>query len=145
MAFDTVWGLRSAMSYWHAWDMMVYHPGSLFLLDERLLVGPCRPTDSFSNTMLSTGMSAWLGTKQKRSFALLDRHVQCMDRWLQSRLRHEADPDFRYQFALAGFCNFFLWLGWFQSSECFSLRWEDFEVIEPQDALLTVSYTTSAL
>ena len=42
----------------------------------------------------------------------------------------------RRQAALAGLATMLLWLGWLRSSETFELRWQDFDVVEPEDGPL---------
>ena len=131
VAVKTVESLRSALSYWYAWDMMVADPSSLFMTDGRLHRGNLRPTDTFSNTMFATGLEARIGTERKASFALLDRHIRGIDKYQRDRLRRATDRAVQRQEALAGFANLLFWLGWFRSSEGFSLRWEDFDITEP--------------
>ena len=103
--------LRSALSYWYAWDMMVADPISLFMSDGRLHRVSLRPTDTFSNTMFATGLEARIGSERKPSFAMLDRHIRGIDLYQRDRLRRATDWAVKRQEALAGFANIFFWLG----------------------------------
>jgi hypothetical protein len=80
LAFSTVRGLRSAVSQYMAWDMMVAHPAATYMDErKRILHVPCRPTDSLSSTLHAAGMGARIGDEARPSLPLLDRHVRHLD------------------------------------------------------------------
>jgi hypothetical protein len=81
LSYDTICQLRSAASQYMAWDMMVRHPGQVYLdQGKRVIQQACRPTtDSLGATMFASGMKARLGDESRPSVALLDRHVRWLD------------------------------------------------------------------
>jgi hypothetical protein len=75
LAFTTIRALRSAASQYLAWDMMVSNPATV-LDAQRVLVQPCRPTDSIGCSFHAKGMSSRIGDEAKPSLPLLDCHVR---------------------------------------------------------------------
>ena len=135
VSFETVKAIRSSLAYYQAWDMMVSNPGTAYFHERRIVIGNPRPTDCLGCTMHATGLAARIGSERKASFALLDRHVRGLDTYIRNLCMLETNPTRLHQHHLAGLANLLLWLGWFRSSECFSLRPQDFEVILPGDGL----------
>jgi hypothetical protein len=134
LAFSTVRSMRSAVSQFLAWDMMVAHPSATYMDDRkrivRLLV--C-PTDSLSSTLHASGMGARIGDEAKPLMALLDRHVRFLDHSLNARFLAATDFAVQRDLALAGLANCQFWCGWLRTSETFDTEWQDFQVVEPRD------------
>jgi hypothetical protein len=126
--------MRSAVSQFLAWDMMVAHPSATYMDDRkrivRLLV---RPTDSLSSTLHASGMGARIGDEAKPLMALLDRHVRFLDHSLNARFLAATDFAVQRDLALAGLANCQFWCGWLRTSETFDTEWQDFQVVEPRD------------
>jgi hypothetical protein len=134
LAFTTVRQLRSAVSQYAQWDLMVAHPGRLYMdPSRRLMIQAGRFTDDASSTMFATGMSSRLGNEARPSVALLDRHVRWLNHDLDLRFRQAISPAIKQELARAALANLLLWLGWLRSSETFSLSWRDLIVVEPSD------------
>jgi integrase len=134
LAFSTVRQLRSAVSQFLTWDMMVATPGAFMDQQRRVLQLPCRATDGLGYTLYSAGMRARVGDETHPSVALLDCHVRELDQELNRSYLASTSNLERRELALAGLANLFLWLGWLRSSECWDLTWEDLMVIEPADS-----------
>jgi hypothetical protein len=134
LAFSTVRSLRSAVSQFLAWDMMVAYPDATYMDErKRIIRVPCRPTDSLSSTLHAAGMGARIGDEAKPSMPLLDRHVRFLDQSLEARYLAATDPLEKRSLALAGLANLMFWCGWLRTSETFSSEWRDYQVIEPRD------------
>jgi hypothetical protein len=134
LAFSTVRQLRSAVSQFLTWDMMVATPGAFMDQQRRVLQLPCRATDGLGYTLYSAGMRARVGDESHPSVALLDCHIRALDQELNRSYLASTSPLERRELALAGLANLFLWLGWLRSSECWELSWADLLVIEPADS-----------
>ncbi len=134
VAFGTIRQLRAAVSHWEAWGLALTNPTvGYFDQGRRLVLQPCRPTDSATLTLFSKGMCSRLGTDSRPSKSLLHRHIQQLHQRLNGWYHQEMDEGGRRDFALAALCNLLLWLGWLRSSEAFSLRWEDIQLTRPRD------------
>jgi hypothetical protein len=126
--------LRSAVSQYMAWDMMVRYPGNVYMdQGKRIIHQACRPTDSLGATLFASGLKARIGSESRPSVALLDRHVRCMDADLDRRYRAATTPAVRDELAKAGLANLSLWLGWLRSAENFELQWAQVSMVEPAD------------
>jgi hypothetical protein len=136
LAFTTIRGLRSAASQYLAWDMMVSNPATVLDHQQRVLVQPCRPTDSIGYSFHAKGMASRIGDEAQPSLPLLDCHVRYLDADLDRRYQLATTATIRRTMALAGFANLTLWLGWLRSSETFGLHWKDLVVTEPEDGPL---------
>jgi hypothetical protein len=128
-AFTTIRGLRSAASQYFAWDMMISNPATVLDAHQRVLLQPCRPTDSIGCSFHAGGMSSRIGNEAQPSLPLLDCHVRSLDADLDRRYLLATTPLARRNLALAGFAHLTLWLGWLRSSEVFGLTWQDLLVI----------------
>jgi hypothetical protein len=134
LAFSTVRSLRSAVSQFLAWDMMVAHPSATYMDErKRIIQLPVRPTDSLSSTLHAAGMGARIGDEAKPSMALLDRHVRFLDSSLNAQYLAATLPSVKRELALAGLANCQFWCGWLRTSETFGTEWQDFQVVEPRD------------
>ena len=133
-SYGTIRQLRSAVSQFYTWEMLVSDPAAAYVDGQRrLLQAPCRITDSVGFTMHSKGLAARVGTHTRPSVPLLDRHVRLLDISLNQRfMAARTDPE-RRRCALAGLANLILWLGWLRATETFSLTWSDLEVVIPAD------------
>jgi hypothetical protein len=130
----TVRQLRSATSQYCAWDLMVSQPDSAYFDQQRRLIcQPCRPTDGLGCALFSTGIASRIGEDVNPSVALLDRHVRRLVMELEESYLSARTREARRKAALAGLATLLLWLGWLRSSETFDLRWQDFDVVEPED------------
>ena len=128
--------LRSAASYYHAWDAMISDPRGAYLDPKSGKVShqrAVRATDSLAFTFFASGMSTRLGTESKQSVALLPRHVISLDQWLEHQFSLSTTDAERHEWALAGVTNVGLWTSWARSVEWFNLRWCDIEVTLPAD------------
>jgi hypothetical protein len=126
--------LRSAVSQYMAWDMMVRYPGNVYMdQGKRIIHQACRPTDSLGATLFASGLKARIGSESRPSVALLDRHVRCMDADLDRRYRAATTPAVRDELAKAGLANLSLWLGWLRSAENFELQCAQVSMVEPAD------------
>jgi hypothetical protein len=135
LAFSTIRQLRSAVSQFLAWDLMISKPQQAYMDHQRrVLEQPCRATDGLGYTLYSAGMRARVGDQSHPSLALLDCHVRSLDLELNRAYLETHRPAVRHQLALAGLANLALWLGWLRSSETFGLTWADLVVIEPEDS-----------
>ena len=80
LSYGTICQLRSAVSQYMAWDMMVRYPGHVYMDQGKGVIHQaCCPTDSLGATMFAFGLKARLGDKSRPSVALLDRHVRWLD------------------------------------------------------------------
>jgi hypothetical protein len=130
----TVRQLRSATSQHLAWDLMVSRPdSSYFDQQRRLICQPCRPTDGMGCSLFASGIASRIGENVNPSVALLDRHIRMLVSELEERYLAARTPEARRTAALAGLATLLLWLGWLRSSETFNLRWQDFDIVEPND------------
>jgi hypothetical protein len=134
LAYDTIRQLRSAVSQYMAWDMMVRFPGNVYMDQaKRIIHQACRPTDSLGATLFASGLKARIGSESRPSVALLDRHVRWLDADLDRRYRAATTPAVRDELAKAGLANLSLWLGWLRSAENFELQWSQVSMVEPAD------------
>ena len=135
ISFGTVRALRSAASQWLALDALNAAPSGSYMTQEKKVVHQeCRPTDGLAFQYFAKGMVERMGDQPKPSVALLDRHVRFLDSDLDQKfLRATSDLE-RRDIALAGLANLTLWLGWLRSGECFSINWEDSDVLKPEDS-----------
>ena len=136
LSYGTICQLRSAVSQYMAWDMMVRYPGHVYSMDQgkRVIHQVCRPTDLLGATMFASGMKARLGNESRPSVALLDRHVRWLDADLDQHYRASARTDeVRHELAKAGLANLSLWLGWLLSRETFGLQWYKVVPVELSD------------
>ena len=137
VSYATIRQLRSAVSQYAAWDLMVTHSGKFFVdQNRRILLQACRFTDDGGSTFFARGLSTRIGTETRPSVALLERHVRHLDSHLTAQYHSSTTITARLQWAKAGLANLCLWLGWLRSMETFDLRWCDFTVIEPRDGPL---------
>jgi integrase len=133
----TVRQLRSATSQYCAWDLMVSKPdGVYFDQQRRLICQPCRPTDGLGCSLFASGIASRIGEDVSPSVALLDRHVRSLLSDLEELYLSAQATAARRHAALAGLATLLLWLGWLRSSETFDLRWQDFDVVEPENGPL---------
>jgi hypothetical protein len=130
----TVRQLRSATSQYLAWDLMISKPDcAYFDQQRRLICQPCRPTDGLGCSLFASGIASRIGENVNPSVALLDRHVRSLVSDLEEQHLSARTPAARRKVALAGLATLLLWLGWLRSSETFDLRWQDFNVVEPDN------------
>jgi hypothetical protein len=130
----TVRQLRSATSQYLAWDLMISKPDcAYFDQQRRLICQPCRPTDGLGCSLFASGIASRIGENVNPSVALLDRHVRSLVSDLEEQCLSARTPKARRKAALAGLATLLLWLGWLRSSETFDLRWQDFNVVEPDN------------
>jgi hypothetical protein len=114
-----------------AWDMMVHHPGQVYMdQGKHLIHQACHTTDSLGATLFASGLKARIGDESRPSIALLDRHVRCLDNDLDRQYR-AATMMSKNELAKTGLANLSLWLGWLRSAENFHLEWRDVTFIEP--------------
>ena len=86
VTYNTIRHLRSAVSQFLSWDMMLHHSGCLHMDQQcHLVVQQGRYTDDAGATFFATGLSSRLGTATKPSVALLARHVHWIDADLNAR------------------------------------------------------------
>jgi hypothetical protein len=116
--------------------MMVSNPAAILDARKRVLLQPCRPTNSIGCSFHAAGMSARIGDEAQPSLPLLDRHVRHLDAALDRRYGLARTHSERRELALAGFSNLTLWLGWLRSSKTFGLHWHDLQTTEPADGPL---------
>lgn len=134
VAFATIRHLRSAASQLLGWEMLVRDPSSTFQdTQQNVIQLPCRPTDSYSFTLFTKGMSGRLGTASSPATPLLFRHVLYMDRTFNANYKSASSLQSKRQWAMAGVANLILWLGWLRSTETFSLTWADVSMVLPED------------
>ena len=137
ISMATVRHLRSAASQFLGWEMMINFPTSTFLdQQQRVLQQPCRPTDGYSYSLMTKGMSGRLGTESTPATALLFRHVHYMDSVFDTNFRNATTFDAKRRWALAGLANLAFWLGWLRSMEVFSLTFDDVTVVFPDQGPL---------
>ena len=134
LSFTTLRQYRSAVSQFYGICSLATHPDQ-GLLDsqKRLLLTPCRGTDSLTSHLHATGMGARLGTQTVPSVALLQRHVRTMVQQWSQEYSVTKDPPRRRALVLAILAAHFLWLGWLRAGEVFSLEWADVQYIRPHE------------
>jgi hypothetical protein len=114
--------------------MMVAHPASAYFDQQRrLILQPCRATDSLGSSLFATGIAARIGDNVNPSVALLDRHIRSLMAEIDEQYLSARTPKARRMADLAGLATLLLWLGWLRSSETFDLCWKSFTVVEPDD------------
>ena len=59
-----------------------------------------------------------------------------MDQFFAANYKAAVAPSGQRRWALAGLANALFWLGWFRSSEAFSLLYSDIDVVPPSDGPL---------
>ena len=132
VSFGTVRSIRSAAAQFYQWDALISSPSASLLTKEgRLLYQACRPTDSLSMQMFSTGLAKRLGTVVVPSKAVLERHVLALDQDLEHRFSAPYSPSMQRIIALGGFANVTLGLAWLWSAETFSLTYDDVVTTPP--------------
>lgn len=129
--YGTIRQLRSAVSQFQAWDSLISSPTGSYYDKKRLLLAPCRPTDSAGFTLFARGFSARIGDSPIPATALLGRHVRGLDEWMNAQYEQSLSPQDKWEWAKAGTANLILWLGWLRSSETFNLKRSDVSVIPP--------------
>ena len=133
VTYNTIRHLRSAVSQFLSWDMMLHHSGGVYFDHQRrLLVQPGRFTDDAGATFFAAGLSSRIGTATKPSVALLARHVHWIDLDLTTRYKAAQWRALKSDLARAGVANLILWLGWLRAGETLNLQWDDLCVIPPQ-------------
>jgi hypothetical protein len=134
VSFSTARGLRSAAAHYSAWDLQVSDPQAAFdALRRPLSDTGALPTDSLSYSYMTSGMSRRLGEESTPSHALLERHIQWIDKHLNALYESATSDAVRSEIARAAVANLVAWLGWLRAMELFSLVWSDLTVLEPQD------------
>jgi len=136
-SYGTIRQLRSALSYYETWRLMLTRPEQVYLdANRRVLVHECRFTDSLGHTLFAGGMGSRLGTETRPSMALLERHVLWLDADIEARFqRASASPDLQAELSRAALANVSFWLGWPRTRELFDRRFRDVTCIHPTDAL----------
>lgn len=135
LAFATVRSLRSAVTQFHSWDLQVSQPERAMqdMSKRPVLTAGCVPSDTLAYTFMTAGMSRRLGDSSKPSTALLHRHIQYLDEWLELQFTGARSPVHQAELCRAALANLFAWIGWLRATENFSLGWADIEVTEPED------------
>jgi hypothetical protein len=135
LALGTVRGIRSAVSQFYQWDWHVSYPDRAVQdgSHRAILVEQCSPTDSMAYTAMANGLAARKGDNPQPSKALLARHVEFIDKYLDNLYHASPDPGARLDIARAGLTNSSAWLAWFRSMELFSLEWNNLLVVVPGD------------
>jgi hypothetical protein len=110
---------------------LITSPTSHFDQQHRLIFQASRPTDGIGATLFAGGMCSRIGEDSKPSMPLVDAHVRFLMTDLDNRYRQARGRASRREIALAGLAMLCLWLGWLRSKECFLLRWQDFDLVEP--------------
>ena len=129
--YGTIRQLRSAVSQYQAWDALISSPTGAYYDKKRLLLSPCRPTDSAGFTLFARGLSSRIGDSPLPSTALLGRHIRGLDEWMDSHFLQATTGAERWRWAKAGTANLLLWLGWLRSAETFGLKRPDVTIIPP--------------
>jgi hypothetical protein len=148
ITFASVRGLRSAANQYFSWNLQVSNPETAMneTASRAVLTPGCLPTDSLAYVYMSNGMRRRMGDESKPSLALLQRHVQWIDKFLNDAYLNSQDPEHRAELARAALANLAAWLGWLRATEVFSLRWADVAVTEPGDgAALDLPPQTGAI
>lgn len=130
--YGTVRQIRSAVSQYQTWDMMVSSGGNSYFLERRHVEGTCRSTDNAAYALYNRGLAARIGSNPKPCTPLLGRNVIWLDRWMDKRYREAPTWTERRNWAMAGTANALLWLGWLRGGEAFARRWQDLSIIEPR-------------
>jgi integrase len=112
---------------------MVSQQSAYFDKEKRLIYQACRPTDRVGCSLFASGIASRIGDNVTASVALLDRHVRFLMADLEDQYLSARTPRARHRAAQGGLATLLLWLGWLRSSEYFTLKWSDFDVIEPCD------------
>jgi hypothetical protein len=135
LAFGTVRGIRSAVGQFYQWDWHVAYPDRAVHdgNNRAILVDECSPTDSIAYTAMTSGLATRKGDNPQASKALLARHVEFIDKYMDGLYRTATDPGTRLDAARAGLTNTCGWLGWFRAMELFGLEWGNILVVEPGD------------
>jgi hypothetical protein len=112
---------------------MVSQPSAYFDKEKRLIYQACCPTDRVGCSLFPSGIASRIGDNVTASVPLLERHVRFLMADLEDQYLSARTPRARRHAAQGGLVTLLLWLGWLGSSECFTLKWSDFDVIEPCD------------
>jgi hypothetical protein len=93
VSMATIRQLRSAASQYLGWEMMLANPSATILDPQNQVLGiSCRPTDAYSFTLFTKGMSGRLGTESQPATPLLFRHVRYMDVLFCANYRAARNP-----------------------------------------------------
>jgi hypothetical protein len=82
-------------------------------------------------TAMTGGFATRKGDNPQPSKALLARHVEFIEKYLDSLYRTSTAPGPRLDAARAGLTNACCWLGWFRAMELFGIEWTNILVVEP--------------
>jgi hypothetical protein len=82
---------------------------------------------------MTSGFVTRKGDNPQPSKALLARHIEFIDRYLDGLYRTSTDPGSRLDAARAGLTNTCSWLGWFRAMELFDMEWANILVVAPGD------------
>jgi hypothetical protein len=81
--FGSIRGVRSAVSHFWIWDLLLTHPERLTLgyKDHPMLVEACSPTEEMAYTYFTDGMRRRIGDNPRPSAVLLLEHIVWFDRY----------------------------------------------------------------
>jgi hypothetical protein len=131
LAFGSIRPLRSAVSQFQAWDLMVGHPGWAMEDHHKWLnIQDCCPTDFLACTLFATGLSACNGDESLLPTPILLCHVLSVNH-LDKCFQLATSPAFKQELATAGLLNCGLWLCWAHPGELLSLPFSSVSFVPP--------------
>jgi hypothetical protein len=135
VTYNTIRGLRSAVSMAARLNLMVTHPDRVYLdQSHRAVVSSCVGlTDGLDYSFLTTGMKSRIGTESKPSTALLDRHIRYLNREFMTQYDTARSRPLQAEICRAALTNLVDWTAWLRGNELFSLRHCDIDVTLPGD------------
>lgn len=134
ITFSGARSVRSALSALHTWAFAHQRSGTAFQAPTKQTISldplGLAATDDLVTHLTTQGMMRRLGTEAKPPLAIRADHVHYNIAARSRAYQAATDPTTRHRLALANFCELTFWLGWFRSSEVFTLRWCDIEYID---------------
>jgi hypothetical protein len=137
VSFDTIRGVRSALSAFYTWNMLLSHGGCVFPNSNNVpVISPegGRPTDDYTYTLFSNGMAKRLGEDSRPSASLRYENITYIDNYMHRMYAVSATDNDRQTVSRAALVNLFGWCGWLRGGELFGLSYRDVSVLLPADS-----------
>ena len=129
---------RSALSLFSSFTAAICHPTNAYKDNDNrtLTVHSISPSDNILSRLTASGIGSRLGTESKPSQALTYRHIKWNQQYRSHLLRSQTSLYQQYTLVAAQCVELIAWLGWLRSTELFSLRLSDVELVPPSQGAI---------